>query len=293
MNSNSNSNADSNSNSNSGSGSNFNSNSSFNSVEKDIVVIKLGGASLLEDSIRNHVLTTIEQYRKYDYTVVLVHGGGPAINAELTRRGITWEFVNGLRKTTTEMVSVIDEVLSSVNSCLVQDMQSVNLPAVGMTGTSEILLCRPTNAELGWVGTVEQINIQPILNLIQQPKSVIPVIAPIGVDILGNRYNINADWAATKLASALKAKKLIYLTDQEGILNQDKNIIPFVSESELQSLIQDGTVTGGMYTKVLTVLDALQNGVEQVRIMHGSEAKNGLWSDYIGTFCGELNVIPN
>ncbi len=261
----------------------------MNQNNKDIVVIKLGGASLLEDSIRNHVLTTIEQYRRYDYTVVLVHGGGAAINQELTRRGITWEFVNGLRKTTTEMVSVIDEVLSNVNQALVNDMCSVNLPASGLTGDAGILLCHATNAELGWVGSVEQINIDPIIALIQQPKSVIPVIAPIGVDILGNRYNINADWAATKLASALKAKKLIYLTDQNGILNEDKNLIPFVSEQQLHSLIENGVVSGGMYTKVLTVLDALKNGVEQVRIMHGSEAKNGLWSDYIGTFCGELN----
>jgi acetylglutamate kinase len=243
--------------------------------EKELVVIKLGGAALLDDSIREHVLSTITQYQKYDYHVVLVHGGGPAINAELNRLGITWEFVNGLRKTTTEMVHVIDQVLSSVNAKLVQDMQSMNLPSVGLNGNSEILNCSVTSSELGWVGTIENINVEPILNSLHQDKTIIPVIAPIGVDTKGNRYNINADWAAAKLASSLKAKKLIYLTDQFGILNENKNIIPFVSDQDLEKLILNGTVSGGMHTKVLTVLDALKNGVNQVRIMHGSEAKNG------------------
>ena len=250
------------------------------------VVLKLGGSSLQDPTTLRKVLETIRGYRKYDYSVVLVHGGGPIINDELTKRGISWTFINGQRKTTPEMMTVIEEVLvNRVNRQLVEDLNQARIPAVGFSGAEgETLFCEQANPELEMVGRVTQVNTLWIERLLAATGAVVPVIAPIGIGKNKERYNINADWAASKLASALKAEKLIFLTDQKGILGADGNLIATAGPQDLGQLVETKVVTGGMYTKVLTVMEALNSGVPQVRVMSGKESENGLWSDYIGTF---------
>lgn len=252
------------------------------------VVIKIGGASLQTEPLRSDIIRTIREYQKYDYKVVLVHGGGPSINAELTRRGIQWEFIKGQRKTTLEMVTVIEDVLfNEVNSSLVRDLNTLEIPSMGLSGANqELLFCEAANAELGYVGVVKSVNLQPILSAVE--SKVVPVIAPIGIGAGGEKYNINADWAAAKIAAALNAEKLVFLTDQTGILDEAQSLIPFANREKLQGLVQSGVVSGGMYTKVLTVIEALEKGVAQVRIMGGHQARNGLWSDFVGTFCSDV-----
>ncbi len=249
------------------------------------VVIKLGGSSLQDATTLRKVIETIRGYRKYDYSVILVHGGGPSINAELTKRGITWNFINGQRQTTEEMISVIEEVLvDRINRQLVEDLNQSRIPAVGFSGAeSETLFCEQSNAELGLVGRITNVNTVWIERLLAATGSVVPVIAPIGIGQNKEKYNINADWAASKLASALKAEKLIFLTDQQGILGTNGELITCASHSELGELVESKVVSGGMYTKVLTAIEALSAGVPQVRVMSGKESENGLWSDYIGT----------
>lgn len=257
-------------------------------MSQDLVVLKLGGASLQDENILAEITRTIRDYRKYDYDVVLVHGGGPAINAELVRRKIEWEFINGQRKTTQEMMVVIEEVLfGRMNSKLVYELNHAGIPAVGLSGAhNQMLFCNQADPKLGLVGSIQKVNTDGILHYLQQSKSYVPVIAPIGIGAKGELYNINADWAASKIATALKAQKLIFLTDQTGILDEEKNVIPFADKNLLENLLTSGQVTGGMYTKVTTMLEALNLGVSQVRVLHGSQAKLGLWSDYVGTFCG-------
>lgn len=256
-------------------------------MRQDLVVIKLGGASLLDPATRDQVVKTVRDYRKYDYDVVLVHGGGPAINAELTKRNISWSFINGQRVTSVEMINVIENVLfGQINAELVAALNEGGVPAIGLSGAKNNLLhCKQANPELGQVGLVESVNAEFVQALIAPEKNVVPVIAPIGIGEDAQVFNINADWAATKIASALKAKKLIFLTDQNGILDQNKKLIEHTDYVQLQQLIDDGTVSGGMYTKVLTVVDALVHGVSQVRILRGTQAYDGLWSDYVGTMC--------
>ncbi len=253
--------------------------------KKPLVVLKLGGSSLQDPSVLTTVTKTISDYRKYGYQVVLVHGGGPAINAELTRRGISWQFINGQRQTTPEMMSVIEEVLfGQMNQSLVDSLNQAKIPALGFSGAeNNTLFCTQTSIELGQVGLVQSVNPKLIQQALNQPEEFVPVLAPLGVGRFGEKYNINADWAACKLASALKADKLIFLTDQFGILDQEGVLISKISAQSLLDLVENKVVTGGMYTKVLTILEALKSGVSQVRVMSGQQAVDGLWSDMVGT----------
>jgi acetylglutamate kinase len=222
---------------------------------------------------------------RYEYQVIVVHGGGPAINAELTKQGISWQFINGQRQTTSEMISVIEDVLvNKVNFDLVTQLNRANLSAIGLSGAkNSTLSCTQLNEELQFVGTVQHVNTEAIEAILSEEYSNIPVIAPIGVGADGEKYNINADWAAAKIAIALQAKKLIFLTDQNGILDKSGELIEDASLSFLNDLIASKTVTGGMYTKVLTIQDALEHGVPQVRVLNGKSSVDGLWSDFIGT----------
>jgi acetylglutamate kinase len=251
----------------------------------DRVVLKLGGSSLQDPSALKEVIESIRGYLRYEYQVIVVHGGGPAINAELTKKNISWKFINGQRQTTTEMISVIEDVLvNQVNFDLVTQLKRANLNAVGLSGAkNNTLSCVQLNQELQFVGTVKKVNTESIESILAEKHSNIPVVAPIGIGADGEKYNINADWAAAKIAIALNAKKLIFLTDQNGILDKSGELISDASLSFLTGLIENKTVTGGMYTKVLTIQEALVHGVPQVRVLNGKSSVDGLWSDFIGT----------
>lgn len=248
------------------------------------VVIKLGGASLQDPQVIDIFAQALIDYKKYGYEVIVVHGGGPAINEELTRRQIKWNFHQGLRVTTPEMIDVIEEVLQDkVNSSVVKSLAVYGIEAQGLGGYRDlILLCRQASPELGLVGNVLQVNTEKIVGLL--PKAI-PVISTIGYGEHGEKYNINADWAASQIASALKAKYLIFLTDQFGILDHTKRLLPTTSISGLHSLITEEVVTGGMLTKTQSIISAIDNGVEAVRVMNGKDSRRGLWSDQIGTWC--------
>ncbi|MEZ0392762.1 MAG: acetylglutamate kinase [Pseudobdellovibrionaceae bacterium] len=251
------------------------------------ILIKLGGASLQDETVLTTLTEALIQLRKYNYQVILVHGGGPAINAELTRRGITWNFLQGQRITTPEMMGVIESVLcGDVNRKLVRHLSSHGVPAVGLSGADgQTLLCKAASQELGQVGAIQEVMTQWIEGILKTEGSPVPVIAPIGVGAEGEAYNINADWAASHLASALKAEYLIFLTDQSGILNLQKNLIEKLTEDQLQTLVNQEVVTGGMLTKTRALQFALKHGVKAVRVMNTKDSVKGVWSDQVGTWC--------
>lgn len=263
-------------------------------MKQKLVLIKLGGASLKEEKIIREMIEAIRNYRKYGYSVVLVHGGGPFINEALTSKAIEWTFINGQRKTTPAMMETIEDVLfNQVNKFLVEKLNECNVPALGINGSeNEMLFCVQANKELEQVGSIEKVNTLWIERLLSVSGEVVPVIAPIGIGSDGKKYNINADWAASKIAVALRAEQLVFLTDQKGILNDSKELIPYATVENLNNMIENGVVTGGMYTKVLTVIQALKAGVPTVRIMSGIDAGKGLWSDYIGTV-SKSEVVEN
>ncbi|RYZ77345.1 MAG: acetylglutamate kinase [Proteobacteria bacterium] len=252
------------------------------------IVIKLGGSSLASESTLDELSRLISGYRARGKNVVVVHGGGPAINEELTQRGITWSFVNGQRVTTPEMIEVIDEVLGSyVNSAVVGNLKADGIPATGLSGANhEILSCSQLNEELGLVGQVDEVDAAAIVAALKNGR--VPVIAPIGFancDDGGSqkKFNVNADWAATKIAIALRAEKLIFLTDQNGVLDGKRDLVSRATPYDLKEMIGTGVVSGGMCTKVLAMIVALESGVSQVRVLNAGAASRMLDRKKIGT----------
>ncbi len=258
------------------------------------ILIKLGGAALEDESLVAALCEDLSLIRGAGVNVVLVHGGGPAINRELERRGITWTFVDGLRVTTPPMMETIEMVLcGQVNRRIVRTLNKFSVRAIGLSGSdARLLFCKPLRKELGLVGEITAVRpaaIEAILKTQDEGIGTIPVIAPIGVDENGQAYNINADWAAVRIAEALGIDKVLFLTDQEGILGADAKLIPELDAGELEVLIDSGVVKGGMLAKVNTVLHALKNGVKDVHIFNARRPHGlleELFTDHgVGTVC--------
>lgn len=261
----------------------------------DTILIKLGGAALQDSNLVASICADLTLIQAVGVSVVLVHGGGPSINKELTEKGIQWEFIDGQRVTTPDMMDVIESVLcGSVNRRIVRALNRSGVRAIGLSGPDgATLLCKRSNNQLQQVGTIDRVDttyIQAILNTRNENgQTAIPVIAPVGLGIKGEAYNINADWAASRVAQAMKIKKVLFLTDQDGILDSQNKLIEELDAGELESLIETGVVKGGMLAKAQTILHALKNGVADVHILN-ARRPHGLIEELftdrgVGTVC--------
>jgi acetylglutamate kinase len=258
-------------------------------MNQQLIFIKLGGSILdCADGVKQ-LGAECQLLRAAGKILALVHGGGKAINNALQAQQIQSTFINGLRVTTPEMMDIIEMVLSGqVNKMIVRMFNVVGAPAFGISGAdNQLLECSPLDEQLGSVGHIERINTVWMQNLLTMQH--IPVISPVGVNSDGQALNINADWAASRLASDLGIKKLIYLTDTEGIYDRDQRLFTQLNCSQLQALIDNQIVTGGMLAKVKSVIHALSHGVEEVHIIGGRNPKNLctalLTASCIGTLC--------
>lgn len=263
----------------------------MNLIPKQRIVIKLGGSALQNSETVLQLSELVRGLQNRGFQVVVVHGGGPAINAELTKRGITWQFINGQRQTTPEMMAVVNHVLAGVvNSELVHRLQASGLFALGLSAADEkILFCTQANSELMQVGKIEAVDTTMIEKVLANTIDRVPVIAPVGYGSSDEKYNINADWAATNIAMALKANQLIFLTDQLGILDAHKKLIQQADQVLINELITDGTISGGMFTKVQAMMMALNAGVEKVRVLHASHAALALNAEPVGTILTNMD----
>lgn len=239
------------------------------------VLVKLGGAALKDLDSCASLFEDLALMRSVGISVVAVHGGGPMINAELTARGIPWEFIDGQRVTTPEVMEVIESVLGgTVNRKIVRALNLAGIPAVGLTGVeAQTLTCLPAGPKLGKVGEIQKVDTSIIQSILQAKTKdgwgAVPVIAPIGIGADKDTFNINADWAASRIAQSLGIRKMIFLTDQTGILDSEGKVMPELDASELEGLIQSGAVTGGMLVKTRTILEALKNGVGAIHVIDG------------------------
>ncbi|MCQ2553417.1 MAG: acetylglutamate kinase [Clostridia bacterium] len=237
-----------------------------------IVVVKYGGNAMINDQLKQQVMEDIVLLSLIGVKVVLVHGGGPEITDMLGKLGVESKFVDGLRVTDEDAISVVQMVLAGkVNKTLVNLLQKNGGCAMGISGMDGRLIeAKIKDERLGYVGDVEKINVKPIFDLLD--NGYIPVISTIGCDTEGNAYNINGDTAAAYIAGALNAKRLIAMTDIAGIL-RDKNdpttLISSVKTSEIPQLLADGTINGGMIPKVECCVEAINQGVQKVIIMDG------------------------
>ncbi len=247
-------------------------------------VIKYGGSAMKDEHLRESFAKDVVLLKYVGINVIVVHGGGPQINEMLSRLGMEQKFVGGIRKTDEKTMHVVEMVLSGdINKdivALINKHSGENIYAVGLSGRDGRLIKARKMKEdflkdigieieedIGYVGEVVSINID-LLNSITE-KNYIPVIAPVGVGEKGEAYNINADLVASEIAISMKAEKLIFLTDTEGVKDERGNIISSITERDAQLLIKKGVVKGGMIPKVKFALKAVNNGVKKVHIIDG------------------------
>lgn len=235
------------------------------------IVIKYGGNAMVDGRLKSSFARDVVLLKLVGMNPVVVHGGGPQINATLEKLGIVSEFVNGLRVTTRETIDVVEMVLGgSVNKEIVSLINSHGGKAVGLTGKDGNLIRAKKidiDADIGFVGQVERIN-AGIVRYLEQ-DNFIPVIAPIGIGDDGATYNINADSAAGALAANLDAEKLILMTNTPGVLDKQGELLTGLDAGQVADLIEDETIVGGMMPKVECALAAVNNGVRTAHIIDG------------------------
>ncbi|MBR5441343.1 MAG: acetylglutamate kinase [Clostridia bacterium] len=237
-----------------------------------IIVVKYGGNAMISEDLKMQVMEDIVLLWLIGVKPVLVHGGGPEISDMLKRVGKKSEFVEGLRVTDKETAEIVQMVLAGkINKQLVNLLGEHGGNAIGISGIDGHLIEAEVKDErLGYVGEITNVNVQPILDLIE--KGYIPVVSTVGCDNEGNVYNINADTAASYIAGAMKAERLITMTDIPGILrdvNDPDSLIKRVNVQEARQLFADGIVTGGMIPKVECCIEAVERGVRRVTILDG------------------------
>lgn len=233
------------------------------------VVIKLGGHAMGSPEAMRSFARDVVLMRQVGLNPVVVHGGGPMINAMLEKLAIKSEFVNGKRVTDEATIEVVEMVLSgTVNSQIVQAISDEGGKAVGLSGKDgKLMICVADNPELGLVGRPAKVDPEILRDL--NDAGAIPVIAPLGMGRDGETFNVNGDTAAGAIAGALQADRLLLLTDVAGVKNKDGEVLTEIDPAIVPGLIEDGTIAGGMIPKIQTALDAMKDGVRAVVILDG------------------------
>ncbi len=236
------------------------------------VVVKYGGNAMINDDLKQQVMEDIVLLSLIGAKVVLVHGGGPEITEALKKIGKESVFVDGLRVTDKETADVVQMVLAGkINKSLVNLLEIKGGKAMGISGIDGHLIeAKPKDERLGFVGNITNVNVEPIFDLLEH--NYIPVVSTVGCDMNGNVYNINADTAASYIAGAMGAERLITMTDITGVLkdkDDPESLIPCIDINEAVELFEDGTISGGMIPKVECCIDAIHRGVKKVIIMDG------------------------
>jgi acetylglutamate kinase len=248
------------------------------------VVIKYGGSAMASDKLKEAIMKDIVLMKYVGMKPIVVHGGGPAVNRMLERVGIKSAFVNGLRVTDEQTMEIVQMVLAgSINKDIVTLLNSHGAKAVGLCGKDSGLLrverqfvkvndgSGSVDIDIGLVGQVREVDTE-ILDVLTD-NGFIPVIAPIGTGPGGQSYNVNADYAASAIAGAVKADKLVLLTDVEGIMDSrggEEKLVSSVNRQEAARLMEEGVITGGMIPKVQCCLEALEKGVGRIHIINGT-----------------------
>ncbi len=236
--------------------------------ENEKIVIKYGGNVLIDRNVFNNFISDINVLNRLGLSVVVVHGGGPRIKRELDKKKIVSKFINGLRVTDKNIIDTVEEVLIDFNKDIVDSLIKLGCEAASFhTKTNNVIEVKPEREELGFVGIPNKIND----NLIQKALSSnkIPIIAPLGLGNNNQTYNINGDTAASAIAKKLKSRRLILMTNVEGVYDDKKNLISEIKPFDLENLIKWKVVQGGMIPKIENCVDAVQNGVRGVVILDG------------------------
>ena len=234
----------------------------------EYIVIKCGGSVLVDKNLFDIFIKDIATLNKIGFIPIVVHGGGKRINNKLNELGIKSHFIKGLRVTTKETIQLVEEVLINFNKEIVSSLEKQNCRSKSInTRENNIISVEQDNEELGFVGSPTDIDKYSIDKIINQKK--VPVIAPLGLNEKKQTYNINADTAAGSIAKKLNARRLIIMSDVEGVLDSNKKLIPEINSNSIKDLIDNEIITGGMIPKINNCLDVASNGVKGVVIIDG------------------------
>jgi len=233
--------------------------------KNDLIVIKYGGNVFIDRNIFNNFISDISILNKLGLSIIIVHGGGPRIKKELEKSNIQSKFIRGLRVTDEKIINIVENVLIDFNSDIVNSLEKIGTKAVSIhTKDNNIIEVTPEAEELGFVGIPNKIDNDILLNIIKEKK--IPIISPLGLR-KNQAFNINGDTAAGAIAKSLKCRRLLLMTNVEGVLDKDKKLIEEISSARILKMIKNETITGGMIPKINTCLDAVNNGVTAVGII--------------------------
>ena len=255
--------------------------------KKELIVIKYGGNVLIDRNIFNNFIEDISILNKLGLSIVVVHGGGPRIERKLKEENIQTKFINGLRVTDEKVISIVEDVLVDFNKDIVNSLKKKGSQAVSITSKlNNILNVVPDNKELGFVGIPDNINIEFLKGIID--KKQIPVIAPLGIDKDKNTYNINGDTAASAIAKKLKSRRLLLMTNVEGVYDDRKTLISEIKPFDIENLVKLKIVQGGMIPKIKNCIDAVENGVRGVVILDGRKPHSILDEIFLDKGAGTL-----
>ena len=254
-----------------------------------VFVVKLGGSMLLDEKKRRTVLEDVSFLKFVGIEVIVVHGGGKDINVLSEKLGVEVKFVDGMRQTDDRALDVVVMALGKVNDELVEELESLDCKAIGISGTSGSMMKARRIEKLGNVGEIEKVDETVIRDFLDHGYT--PVVQPIGLDENDKAVNINADDAAGAIAEALKAEKVIYLTNVPGLLENEKDestLISSITTSELKEKLKWDELKGGMIPKVNGIIDAVEHGVKSVHIIDGRKEHSLLLEVFTDTGIGTM-----
>ena len=252
-----------------------------------LIVIKYGGNVFIDRNIFNNFISDISILNKLGLSIIIVHGGGPRIKRELDKSNIQSKFIRGLRVTDEKIINVVENVLIDFNEDIVNSLVEKGANAVSLnTKKNNAIEVIPEAEELGFVGIPNKINVDIIKDVIK--INAVPIISPLGLGKNNQTYNINGDTAAGAIAKSLKCRRLLLMTNVEGVLNKEKKLIEEISSSEILEMINNETITEGMIPKINTCLDAVMNGVTGVGIIDGRKKHSILFELFSDKGAGTL-----
>ena len=255
--------------------------------KNELIVIKYGGNVFIDREIFNNFISDLKILNKLGLSVIVVHGGGPRIKRELDKSNIKSKFIRGLRVTDEKIIKIVENVLIDFNNDIVKSLKEKGTKGVSInTKNNNVIHVDPESSELGFVGVPKKID-SDIINKVLN-ENLIPVISPLGLGKDLQTYNINGDTAAGAIAKSLKSRRLLLMTNVEGVLDKNKKLIQEISSSKILEMIKDETITEGMIPKINTCLDAINNGVTAVAIIDGRKKHSILFEIFSDKGSGTL-----
>jgi len=259
----------------------------INKYESEVIVIKCGGSVLLEKKLFNQFIEDIFIINKIGLSAIVVHGGGKNIKKKLDENNIETKFIKGLRVSDEKVIHYIEEALLDLNSEILHELKSRNIKACSISPkASNVINIVPESGELGYVGIPKKVNKEKILKLINNKQ--IPIVAPLGLGEDEKVYNINADVAAGSIAKELNARRLLLMTDVEGVLDRNQKLISEINLNLAEEMLKNKVISGGMIPKINTCMDAISNGVKGVVIVDGRKPHSILFELFSDKGAGTL-----